>query len=290
MSKTRQRFASIFFLLSLVIVGWWLFNRIYWNFNLPSLAGINQLIEQVKLEYDPLVNNPVFFERESSESLKHLDVNKVFTLTNQERSEEGLASLSRNNFLDQAAEIKAEDMFTRQYFAHDSPDGEGISSLAFQVGYRFILIGENLAMGNFKNEEELVQGWMDSPGHRQNILHNRYREIGLAAKKGFFGDRESWMIVQVFGLSLSLCPEPSQELKLLIDSGTKLLSEKHAELQKVKDDIGDIWPHRGEEYRRLSEEYNLLIQEYNDLVSQQKANIKEYNNQIEEFNYCIQFL
>jgi len=286
--KNKQKLIVVFYLLILISAGWWFFNRMYWNFRLPSLTEINQLLERAKFEYDPLVNSPIILEGGLTNPLKEINIDSVFALTNKERMEEGLTPLSRNIILDQAAEMKAEDMLARQYFAHDSPDGEGISSLVSQLDYRFILIGENLAMGNFKDEQELVQGWMNSPGHRQNILHPSYREIGLAAQKGSFEGKDSWMIVQVFGLSLSLCPEPNHELKYLIDISTELLADKYSELQEIKNALKNIWPRRGEEYRQLSEEYNSLIQEYNNLAIELKENIGEYNNQIDSFNRCIQ--
>lgn len=288
MPKSKQKFIAVFCLMILIGAGWWFFNRMYWSFRLPPLTEINQLLERAKFEYDPLVNSPIILEGGLAKSLADIDIDKVFDLTNQERSKERLALLSRNVILDQAAEMKAKDMFARQYFAHDSPDGEGIGSLVSQLDYRFILIGENLAMGNFRDEQELVQGWMNSPGHRQNILHPSYREIGLAAQKGSFEGKESWMIVQVFGLSLSSCPEPNRELKSLIDITTELLAEKYSELQEIKNTLEDIWPRRGEEYHQLSKEYNLLIQEYNNLAIELKENIGEYNNQIDAFNHCIQ--
>jgi uncharacterized protein YkwD len=91
-------------------------------------------------------------------------------------------------------------MFENQYFAHESPTGEKVSDLAKKFGYDFLLIGENLAMGNFSSDEDLVLAWMESPGHRENILNEKYQEIGVAVKKGIFEGKEVWIAVQHFGL------------------------------------------------------------------------------------------
>jgi uncharacterized protein YkwD len=113
-----------------------------------------------------------------------LDAEGVIALTNQERRNGGVGKLTANTKLTKAAEMKLKDMFDRQYFEHISPDGKGPSYLAQKAGYEYIVIGENLALGNFKNDAALVQAWMDSPGHRENILNYRYSEIGVAVGQG----------------------------------------------------------------------------------------------------------
>ena len=69
-------------------------------------------------------------------------------------------------------------------------------------------------MGNFKNDQDLVSAWLNSPGHRANILNTRFTEIGTAVLKGFYEGREVWMAVQEFGLPLSSCPNPDSKVKI----------------------------------------------------------------------------
>jgi len=119
-------------------------------------------------------------------------------------------------------DLQLDDIFEKQYFAHISPEGLGPSDLAEKSGYEYIMIAENLALGNFKDDNTLVNAWMDSPGHRANILNNRYTEIGVAVGKGFFSESnennkeeiatEVWIAVQEFGLPLSSCPKPEESL------------------------------------------------------------------------------
>ena len=136
-----------------------------------------------------------------------------------------MPALLENTKLDQSAELKAQDMLKNQYFAHTSPSGMAVGNLAEKVGYEFIAIGENLALGNFENDEALVQAWMDSPGHRANILNSRYQEIGVAVLKGVFEGRTTWLAVQHFGLPLSVCPSPQEGVKLTIDANQNKIDE-----------------------------------------------------------------
>jgi len=98
----------------------------------------------------------------------------IIKWTNSQRKEYDLPPLRENSELNALALIKAKDMLAEQYFGHISPAGEGVADLAEMIGYEFIIIGENLALGNFRDDQALVQGWMDSPGHRQNILNGQY--------------------------------------------------------------------------------------------------------------------
>src|SRR3989338_5641248 len=101
----------------------------------------------------------------------------VFAETNKKRVAYNLSQLTLHATLNRIAEIKAQDMFAREYFEHVAPDGTGVSDLAKRAGYDFIVIGENLALGNFANDAELIDAWMNSPGHRANILKDAYTEI-----------------------------------------------------------------------------------------------------------------
>ena len=101
---------------------------------------------------------------------------EVFRLTNIEREKAGLPQFSSMPNLTQTAVVRANE--TIQHFSHDRPDGRSCFT-AFDennVDYRYA--GENLAMGQ-KTPEEVVQGWMDSPGHRANILKSEFGHLGV---------------------------------------------------------------------------------------------------------------
>ena len=163
--------------------------------NLESFEKIdfNNLISQVKKE---IVIPPPLYQG-GKENQVILTKAKIVAQTNIQRYNNGqLPPLIENVKLDEAAKAKAEDMFQKQYFEHISPSGVGPGDLATRFGYEYILEGENLILGNFASEKELVQAWMDSPGHRANILHNRYTEIGVAIVKGIYNGENVWICVQ----------------------------------------------------------------------------------------------
>lgn len=208
--------------------------------------------------------------------------------TNVQRVGEGLPGLKENAKLNAAAEAKARDMFARQYFEHEAPTGEGPSDLADGAGYEFIAIGENLALGNFGDDEKLVEAWMNSPGHRANILSGRYTEIGVAVLRGTFEGASTWIAVQEFGRPLSDCPEPDAGIKANIERNNIRLEEMGAELAQKRSELEAYQPKRGPEYNRKVEEYNALVDAYNALVDETKELVQSFNSQATAFNACIE--
>jgi hypothetical protein len=182
---------------------------------------------------------------------------------------------------------KVEDMFQNQYFAHESSTGEKVSDLAKKFGYDFLLIGENLAMGNFSSDEDLVLAWMESPGHRENILNEKYQEIGVAVKKGIFEGKEVWIAVQHFGLSSSFCQKPGSLLRTEIEEKEKQISQLEKELLDLKTEIDSLKRWQREEISQKIDQYNELVSEYNNLVEETKNLIDQYNFQVNSYNQCL---
>ncbi len=213
----------------------------------------------------------------------------VIAWTNRERLRNGnLPPLSSNALLHAAAAAKVEDMFSRQYFEHVSPTGKGPADLAEAAGYEYIAIGENLALGNFENDEVLVTAWMNSPGHRANIVNNTYTEIGVAVKRGVFEGRMVWLAVQEFGRPMSLCPAPDKNIEIQINATGQLLKELEARIKTLRDEI-DQTPRRHDSgYNEKVELYNTLVNEYNKSVAELKELIAAFNDRIRIFNECIQ--
>lgn len=127
-----------------------------------------------------------------------LTSDNVVTLINQSRQAAGLSSLDADFKLMQAAEMKANDMLAKQYFAHTGPDGNGPSYWAAQVGYNWTALGENIAYG-YTTAESVHEAFMASSGHRANILGSAYEDVGVAAVSGQFGGRTVIMVVEEFG-------------------------------------------------------------------------------------------
>jgi Cysteine-rich secretory protein family len=122
----------------------------------------------------------------------------VVDLTNAERANLALPTLTRNLVLDQAATLKAQDMAKNSYFSHDSPTGVTPWHWFKEAGYPFVHAGENLAV-YFSDSSEVVDAWMNSPTHRANIVGNQYREIGVGVARGTYDGFDTVFVVQMFG-------------------------------------------------------------------------------------------
>ena len=233
---------------------------------------------------------PVLSKKDYPESL--LSVGGILDFTNRQRKENGsLPPLSQNSKLARIAVLRIKDMFAKEYFEHQSPSGVGASDIAYDVGYKFILVGENIALGNFSGDDGLVQAWMDSPGHRANILNSRYTEIGIAAEKGLYKGKKVWLAVQIFGRPLNLCQEPDYSIKKAIDEGEDeivLLDIKakayYFEIKSMeKGKIKDI-----EEYNKKIGEYNEIVNQIKLLSGEIKNIVDKYNGQVKVFNGCLE--
>lgn len=122
---------------------------------------------------------------------------QVIEMTNKKRLENGLPPLVLNGTLSEAAQRKAGDMFAFNYWAHNSPSGRDPWSFFHEVNYQYLYAGENLAR-DFMNSASVVDAWMSSPTHRDNILNSRYQEVGLAVVNGTLEGAETTLVVQLF--------------------------------------------------------------------------------------------
>ncbi len=105
-------------------------------------------------------------------------ITAVVDLTNAFRAQFGLAPLVLNEKLTEAAQDHAEDMGENDFFDHTAPDGSKPWDRVDETGYTWTTVGENIAAG-YQTPESVVQGWIDSPGHRDNMLRESYTEIGI---------------------------------------------------------------------------------------------------------------
>lgn len=121
----------------------------------------------------------------------------VIDLTNKERADIAKPALIKNDFLQEAAKMKAEDMASRGYFSHDSPDGTEPWDWIKKTGYSFSYAGENLAI-NFFDSKDVVEAWMNSTTHRANMLDGHFTEIGIGTARGTYKGREALFVVQFF--------------------------------------------------------------------------------------------
>lgn len=131
-----------------------------------------------------------------------ITVEKLYQLTNLEREKKGLNKLNYNEKLSQAAYKKAQDMFSKNYWAHFSPQGDTPWQFILDSGYQYEYAGENLAK-NFLFSDGVISAWMNSPAHRDNILKKEYTDVGFAIVNGVLNGEETTLVVQMFGKPLN---------------------------------------------------------------------------------------
>jgi|SRR5688572_8143848 len=122
---------------------------------------------------------------------------RIFDLINAERKERGLPPLVHNEQLNRMASIQAQNMAYFQRMAHVLPEAKlpTLTDRAYYVAYPFGQLAENIALG-YPDAETVVDGWMNSKGHRANILHSEVEETGIAIAKSAAG---GVYYCQVFG-------------------------------------------------------------------------------------------
>ena len=128
-------------------------------------------------------------------------------LTNQERQTQNLPVLIVSPKLNEAAQMKANDMATKGYFSHTSPDGKTPWYWLEQVGYNYQYAGENLAV-NFTDSKDVTDAWMASPEHRANIVKGNYTEVGTGVASGMYQGREAIFVAQDYANPMPVVTTP----------------------------------------------------------------------------------
>lgn len=128
---------------------------------------------------------------------------KLLDEINNARTSNGVSPVTEDPLLDQSAQLKLDDMITRNYWAHNTPDGTEPWVFFKRVGYPYREAGENLEYGQYRYqpEQSMVHDWLISPTHRENLLAIRYANIGIAFRKvaSFNGEQNVYVIVTHYG-------------------------------------------------------------------------------------------
>jgi uncharacterized protein YkwD len=131
---------------------------------------------------------------------------EMLASVNAARKQARLRPLKSSSLLDKAAQRHAEDMLARGFFAHRSPSGTTVRERATAAGYNWSSIGENIAYGQ-TSVDEVMQTWLESPGHRKNILTPAFAELGVGLALGLGPDGKYQVYwVQNFGMRASAAP------------------------------------------------------------------------------------
>ncbi|MCD4669379.1 MAG: CAP domain-containing protein, partial [Actinomycetia bacterium] len=125
-----------------------------------------------------LPNTPVNFTSLEAE---------ILSLINSTRAAHGLSALSANQMLTDLARLRSNDMISRNYFSHHTPDGKNIKHIFSDYGVVYKNFGENLGNASpagYGSPKAFLNAWMDSPGHRDNMLRSNYSLIGVGVTDG----------------------------------------------------------------------------------------------------------
>lgn len=154
-----------------------------WKIAVRYQVGITEIIQA-----NPQFKNPSLIYPGQKVNIPDLGAVKrieslVIQLTNQERAKNGLKPFTQNWELSRISRIKAMDMRDHHYFSHTSPTYKDPFTMIRNFGISYQAAAENIAAGQ-KTPQEVVQSWMNSPGHRANILNAGYTQIGVGYANG----------------------------------------------------------------------------------------------------------
>lgn len=153
-----------------------------WKIAVRYQIGVSELIQA-----NPQLKNPnlIYVGQRinipSIDNVKTLE-QQVIDLVNKERAKNGLSQLKGNWELCRVARYKSQDMIDKGYFAHQSPTYGSPFTMMQSFGIRFSNGGENIAYGQ-RSPQEVMNSWMNSPGHRANILSATYNQMGCGVAK-----------------------------------------------------------------------------------------------------------
>ncbi|OAA94157.1 SafA/ExsA family spore coat assembly protein [Clostridium coskatii] len=156
-----------------------------WKIAVKNQVGISELISA-----NPQIANPAMIIPGQKISIPNIDVktmeNQVIKLVNQSRVNAGLQPFTANWELSRVARYKSQDMANKGYFDHTSPTYGSPFTMMQNFGIKFTAAGENIAMGQ-RTAQEVMNSWMNSPGHRANILNPSFNQIGVGLAKNSNG-------------------------------------------------------------------------------------------------------
>lgn len=150
---------------------------------------------------------------------KELTPQNIVYQTNIEREKLSLPSLTVNSSLEKAAQTKAEDMLSNENFSHNFLNKK-FSEWVKEQNYQYEVVGENLAI-HFDDIEPLFNAWLASPTHKQNMLHEKYTEVGVAVLTGNWQGYQTTIVVSIFAK-----PKITEELLVPLTIGA--IDEKNS--------------------------------------------------------------
>ncbi|WP_205168031.1 SafA/ExsA family spore coat assembly protein [Bacillus pakistanensis] len=168
-----------------------------WKIAMKYQVGVPELIEaNSQLSNPNLIYPGQRLTIPTTDQTSETYTNEVVKLVNQERARAGLAPLKENWELSRVARYKSVDMIAKNYFSHTSPTYGSPFQMMKDFGISYQAAGENIAAGQ-RTPQEVVQAWMNSEGHRKNIMSPTFTEIGVGyAKGGSYGHYWTQMFIK----------------------------------------------------------------------------------------------
>jgi uncharacterized protein YkwD len=172
--------------------------------NQPAEQSTSQPLATAVGPEPPAVRHDTTPPEQMSVSPKAPDATEIVRQINQTRISHGAGQVAENALLNKSASLKAADMIRRNYWAHAAPGADPWATIK-QVGYPYVYIGENLAYGQYGSvtpEKVVLESWLNSSGHKANMLNPRFKEIGIAVQKAatYNGRANVYVIVTQYGL------------------------------------------------------------------------------------------
>ena len=213
-------------------------------------------------------------------------INQVIELTNIERVNAGLQPLTLNSQLADAAQDHSDNMATDDFFSHTGADGSNVASRVQDSGYQYSTVGENIAAGQ-TTAAEVVEGWMNSPGHRANILNANYTEIGIGYEylendTGSVNYNHYW--TQVFGTSLngnqgsvsepSVTEDSESNPTDNVDNSADINEQPNSEVVEENNDSTPEVEVENSEQPEANEEITNEVSDSNDSISEPESNME----------------
>ncbi len=158
-----------------------------WKIAVRYEIGLSELIEA-----NPQISNPALIYPGQKITIPNIDSVKqleqqVVDLVNAQRSKNGLPALTHNWELSRVARYKSQDMIDKNYFSHTSPTYGSPFDMMKSFGISYTAAGENIAKGQ-NSPQSVMNAWMNSSGHRANILNKSYNQIGVGVAKDSRGN------------------------------------------------------------------------------------------------------
>ena len=178
------------------------YEKTYWPYlPLLSIAGLCLLFN---IFWAPISHVVLDYATNTS-------ISGLLSATNAQRANNSETSLQLNSQLTAAAQTKATDMASRNYWSHVTPDGVEPWQFITNAGYDYQTVGENLAYG-FNDSDATLTGWMNSPGHRANILNSQFLDVGfgIAHAPNYQGNGPETIVVAMYGRQVgAVSPAPA---------------------------------------------------------------------------------